>query len=360
MADSSERARVAIVGGGPIGLELAAALAGRGISFVQFEAEQIGHTMSWWAPQTRWFSSNERIAIGDRPLVTIDQSKATREEYLTYLRGFVQQHNLRVRTYEPVTRIRRDGEGFVLTSSHVGGERTTRCDAVVLAIGGTDFPNRLDIPGENLPHVDGYLREPHNYFGQKVLVVGGRNSAVEAALRCHHAGAHVALSYRHPQLPQKSIKYWLLPEIEGLIKANRIEGHFDTKPVQITPTHVTLENIRTGDTYEVAVDRVLSLIGYGQDKTLFRSAGVELIGDGEMPKFDPESMETNVPGLYVAGTAIAGTQSSKYKIFLENCHVHIPRIVAHLTGEAPPPEALEGLGESMRHLAELVDAQPES
>ena len=353
--------RVAVVGGGPIGVEVAAALKSAGVPHEHFEARELGHTMSWWAPQTKWFSSNDRIAVAGVPLVTADQFKADRERYLTYLRTVVGTHGLKVRTFEPAIDVERDHAGLTLVTGLPGGRRRrTRCEAVVLATGGTDFPRPLGVPGDDLPHVDGYLREPHGYFGRRVLVIGGRNSAVEAALRCHHAGADVALSYRGDALPEKSIKYWLMPEIRGLVDAGRIEGHFGTEVVEITPSHVTLERTPGGERYEVAADAVLSLIGYGQDKRLFRRAGVALVGESERPDFDPRTMMTNVEGLYVAGTAVAGTQSSHYKIFLENCHVHASRIVASLLGDPPPDDSSEGLPPDLAALARLVEAQPES
>ncbi|MEM0925112.1 MAG: NAD(P)-binding domain-containing protein [Planctomycetota bacterium] len=331
---TSHRTPVVIVGAGPIGIELAVAFRREDIPFELLDAGCVGHTMSWWAPQTRWFSSNERIAIAGIPLLTVDQGKATREEYLTYLRSVLSQHRISVRTHSKVTEICRSRDGFELRYESSGVSHPMRASAVVLAIGGTDFPNRLQIPGDDLPHVDGYLRETHRYYGRRVLVIGGRNSAVEAALRLHHAGATVALSYRGERLPEKSIKYWLWPEINGLINAGRIKAYFSSRPVEITSTEVILQD-DDGRRARVATDDVLALIGYAQDKSLFRSAGVTLSGPQEVPSFDPATMETDVPDLYVAGTAIAGTQSSKYRIFLENCHEHVDRIVAAVTGKRP-------------------------
>lgn len=359
--DDTTTTRVAIVGGGPIGLSLAVACSRHDIPFELVEAQQVGYTMSWWAPGTRWFSSNERISIAGVPLETPDQAKATREQYLTYLRSVIHQFGLRIRSYEPAVDLQRQGDHLVLTTAPRGGQRRIVCQAVVLAIGGTDTPRALGIEGEDLPHVDGYFREPHIYFGRRLLIIGGRNSAVEAALRAHHTGAQVTLSYRGPHLPRESIKYWLLPEIEGLIGAGRIEAHFATRPLRITPTHVTLERLAGADssaTYDVPAEDVLSLIGYEQDKRLLRRAGIQLVGPSLQPQFDPQTMETNVRGVYVAGTAVAGTQSSKYKIFLENCHIHVDRILAHLEGREPPAES--ALDAPTRALLEQIEAQPES
>jgi thioredoxin reductase (NADPH) len=199
--------------------------------------------------------------------------------------------------------------------------------------------------------VSHYFDDPHKYFRKRVLVVGGKNSAVEAALRCHSAGAHVSISYRRPKLPARSIKYWLLPEINGLIDTGRITGYFGTVPTEIAPTHVRLERWADPEApadpslpfaapetriLTPAADFVLLLVGYEADMSLARLAGIELRGDCQTPTFDERTMETNVPGVYVAGTAVAGTQD-KYRVFIENCHVHVDRILAALTGAPTPP-----------------------
>jgi thioredoxin reductase (NADPH) len=332
---------VAIVGAGPIGLEIAVAFKRAGVDYLQFDAKQIGYTVSWFAPQTRFFSSNERIAIAGVPLVTADQSKATREEYLAYLRAIVQQFDLRINTYEPVIEIDAKEDGFLLRTSCAGGNRTYRCKRLILATGGTDRPRRLNVPGEVLPHVSHYFQDPHTYFGKRLLIVGGKNSAVEAALRSHHAGAHVSISYRREKLPDKHIKYWLIPETNGLIASHRIEAYFQSVPVAISPTHVTLRrgSSEGGETFDVPADFVLALIGYEQDNTLFKLAGLELNRDCGAPLFDSRTMQTSVPGIYVAGTAVGGTQD-KYSVFIENCHVHVDRILAAITGTPVPQHAV--------------------
>lgn len=384
-SSTTTHTQVLIVGAGPIGLELAVELQRAGIEFEILDAGPIGQTMSWWAPQTRWFSSNERIAIAGVPLETPDQSKATREQYLTYLRAVTKQFQLRVRCYEKATDLTRTEDGFRVTTNVNGQQRLIQCRRVVLAVGGTDHPRKLGIEGEDLPHVDGYLREPHRYFGRRVLVIGGRNSAVEAALRLHHAGARVALSYRRSSLPSESIKYWLRPEIEGLIKSGRIQAYFETSPIRISPTSVLLGAVGPSeansgepvisvadqqDPVEVPADDVLCLIGYLQDKTLLRRAGVELLCPNEHPQFEEKTMETNVSGLYVAGTAVAGTQSSRYKLFLENCHVHVERIVSHLREAILADEPRGPRAKSLQRgtaaqdanelLAQEIESMPES
>src|SRR5687767_12533449 len=163
---------VALVGAGPIGLELAVALKRAGIDYVHFDAKQIGYTISWFPPQTRFFSSNERIAIAGVPLETPDQNKATREQYLAYLRTVVREHQLEVNSYEPVVGIDHVGDEFVVTTTARGGRRTYRCSKIVLATGGTDHPRKLGIAGENLPHVSHYFGEAHDYFDTDLLIIG--------------------------------------------------------------------------------------------------------------------------------------------------------------------------------------------
>lgn len=329
-------ATVAIVGAGPIGIELAVALQRACIDRLHFDAKQIGYTISWFAPQTKFFSSNERIAIAGVPLQTPDQGKATREEYLAYLRGVAQQFDLRINTYEPVVGIERnDDETFLLITRPASGERNYRVGKLILATGGTDHPRRLNIPGENLPHVSAYFQDPHTYFGKRLLIIGGKNSAIEAALRSHLAGARVAISYRRERLPEKSIKYWLMPEINGLIDAGRIDAYFQSTPTHIYPDRVTLR--RGNESFDIQADFVLSLIGYTQDNALFKVAGIEIAGDCSAPVYDEATMQTSVPGIFVAGTAVAGTQD-KYSVFIENCHVHVDRIVSALIGTSPPAE----------------------
>lgn len=334
---------VLLIGAGPIGIELAIALKRAGIAYEQVDAAQIGSTIAWYAPQTHFFSSPERIAIAGVPLQTLDQTKATREEYLNYLRSVVLQFDLRIETYEPVTSIgrRHDGAFVVKTAGRTPRERVA--GKVILAIGDMHRPRLLGVPGEGLPHVSHYFADPHVYFRRRVLIVGGRNSAVEAAIRCVRVGAEVALSYRGADFDDAHIKFWLLPEVRGMVREGRLTFLPRTTVREIRPDGVVLDP----DGRRVDADFVLLLTGYQQDKTLFEQAGVLLDGPQRKPRFDERTMETNVPGLYVAGTAVAGTQASGVKAFIETSHVHVERIMAALTGAMPPaPEAAYEMPES--------------
>ena len=326
---------VAIVGAGPVGIEIAVALKRAGLHYVHLDAGQVGQTIYGWTPQTRFFSSNERIAIAGIPLQTPDQNKCTREQYLAYLRSIVQQFGLQVRTYERIEAIdRQAGGGFLLHTRGIRGEALWSVKKLILATGGTAGPRRLGIPGEDQANVHHYFADPHLYFQNRVLIVGGKNSAIEAALRCYHVGAAVSISYRRSEFDPKAIKYWLYPEITGMAKSRRITAYFSSVPVRIDGSAVTLQDTQTGAQRVVQTDFVLALIGYQADMGLARMAGVELSSDLEVPSINIETMETNVPGVFIAGTAISGTQD-QFRLFIENCHVHGERIVAALQGRKP-------------------------
>jgi thioredoxin reductase (NADPH) len=351
--------RPAIIGAGPIGLEVAWALRRLGLEPLHFDAGCIGATINWWAPGTRFFSSPERIAICGVPLLTSNQDKATREEYLVYLRGVAAQYSLRVRTYERVNAIERvvgierGGGGFTLRSTSAAGEQTHHASHVIVTIGDMHRPRLLGIPGEGQPNVSHYFQDPHRYFGRRVLIVGGKNSAVEAAIRCCRAGtAGVAISYRRASFDDRRVKYWLMPELKGLIESGAITFLSRTTPVAIEGARVRLA--ATGDdgqpcdgagrTHEA--DDILLMTGYEMDGGLLAAAGVTLAGPQNAPVFDSATMQTNVPGLYVAGTATAGTQA-RFRVFIENCHAHGERIAAHITGRPAPSPPEERTGDSL-------------
>ena len=329
-----------VIGAGPIGIELAVRLRQAGIAYTHVDAGQIGSTIAWYAPQTHFFSSPERIAIAGVPLQTLDQTKATREEYLTYLRSVVQQFDLPIETYVRVVSIgRREDGAFDVTTAGREVERVRVARKIILAVGDMHRPRLLGVPGEDLPHVSHYFGDPHLYFCRRVLIVGGRNSAVEAAIRCVRVGAAVTLSYRGDDLDDPHIKFWLLPELRSLIRDGRMTFLPRTVLREIRNDGVVFE---PGDR-RVDADFVLLLTGYEQDATLFEQAGVTLTGPARRPQYDPRTMETNVPNLYIAGTAAAGTQASSTKEFIETSHVHVDRILAALTGASAPatPAAYE-------------------
>lgn len=330
---------VAIIGAGPIGLELAVCLKRAGVHYIHLDARQIGYTMTWWPNNTYFFSTTERLAIAGVPITNNHQQRITGEEYLAYLRGVVEQFDLQIQTYEPVSGLEPVEGGFVLATSPLTGPRRYFSRQVVLALGDMHQPNRLQIPGEDLPHVAHYFRDPHDYFRRRLLIVGGRNSAVEAALRCWRAGADVTISYRRSRFDEQRVKHWLLPDIYAQFEAGTIRFLPETIPVEITPAHVVLVPAvdgqpASGEAIQHPTNFVLLATGFHGDQGLLEQAGVELHGENRVPIFDPETMETNVPGLFLAGTVAAGIQQ-RYTLFIENAHEHAAKITRAITGSWP-------------------------
>lgn len=332
---------VAVVGGGPIGIETAIALQRAGVDTILFEARQIGEAIRRWPPATHFFSSTEHVALAGVPVHNVDQLPLTGEQYLAYLRMLVEYFGIRLHNYEPVVSLKRDGNGFWLRTRPLQGEREYRARRVVLTTGGMAHPRLLGIPGEDLPHISHTFPGPHAYFRTRLLVVGGRNSALESALRSWRAGAAVTLSYRRPAFDYERAKPHLADDMKTRLEKGEIQFLPGTAPVRITRDYVELAYTDaqfrpTGETFRHATDFVLLNTGFVADMALFREAGVTLEGEQEAPCFNPETMETDVPGLYVAGTAAGGTQV-KYEFFISTAHDHVARIVHHLTSADPGP-----------------------
>ena len=335
-----EQSEVLIIGAGPVGIGVAWHLQQAQIETLHVDAGSIGHTIARsFPPSTRFFSSPERLAIAGVDIPLHAQEKLTGEAYLAYLRSVVVTRNLPIRTFCRVVSAKRiDGGGYRVGMSEPSGRSwEVEVKRVVLASGGTDRPRQLGIPGEDLPHVHNSLGDPHRFFQRRVLVVGGRNSAIESALRCWRVHADVAISYRGEDIHER-VKYWLRPEVVSLIKEGRIKAFMPTRVHEILPDRVVLEQLDSGETIDVPVDDVILQIGYEQDGTLFRLFGISTEGEPESPVHNPDTLETDIPCVYVAGTATAGTQY-RFAAYIETSHDHGPRIAAALTGAPPPPVA---------------------
>jgi thioredoxin reductase (NADPH) len=329
--------QVVIVGAGPIGIETAIELQRRGIDSINIDRGPLGAQIFDFPPLSRWFSGPERISIGGVPLETVAQEKATREDYLAYLRSVVRQFDLAVRTFESVEEVVPVDDGFVVRTRTAGGlPRLIQTKSVVLAVGGTAKTRRLDVPGEDRSIVADTLGEPHRYFGRRVLVVGGKNSAADSAIRLWRAGADVTISYRGDDLHPR-IKYWIRPELASCIRSGLITARFGTRVLAIGPNAVTLEQLADGSQFDELVDDVLLQIGFEADGSLFEALGCELVGPNRAVLHDSSTMETSIPGIYVAGTAVNGTQG-RYEVYIENAHVHAVRIAAAMIGDPPPPD----------------------
>ena len=331
---------VAVVGGGPIGIEMAIALERAGIDYILFDGKQIGHTISTWPPNTHFFSTPEHVALAGIPVQNVDQRALTGEQYLAYLRMLVEYFDLNIHNYEPVIELAREKDHFHLQTRRLDGRETSyRFNKVILATGGLSAPRMLGVPGEDLPHVSHYFPGPHPYFRKRLLVVGGKNSALEAALRSWRAGAKVTISYRRPQFDFDVVKPHLGDDVATRIEKGEIHFLPSTVVVEIAPGYVTLAKCdeafqAESSTFRYETDFVLLATGFVADMGLFRQVGVTLQGEQKVPLYDPQTMETNVPGLFVAGTAAGGTQV-KFEYFISTSHDHVARIMRVLTGAVP-------------------------
>tara|TARA_Y100000589_G_scaffold223093_1_gene210651 strand:+ start:2401 stop:3477 length:1077 start_codon:yes stop_codon:yes gene_type:complete len=321
-----------VIGAGPIGLETAAGLLAHEHSTLVLDSGPIGSTIATlFPPATRFFSSPDRLEIAGIRCPTFAEEKANREEYLAYLRGVVDTLSIPVRTFHTVRDARATPSGFELEVAERSGRgRRFSARTLVLATGGMGRTRALGIEGETLPHVRHDLGDPHQYHGRRVLIVGGRNSACEAAIRCWRAGADVHLSHRGPEVNER-VKYWIRPELLALIEEGRITAYPESVPARIDREQVTLHSLSGEAPIPLEVDDILLMIGYEHDPQLMRQLDLPLDPVTLAPTFDERTMETSVPGLYVAGTATAGTQD-RFRVYIENCHVHAQRIASAITG----------------------------
>jgi len=309
--------KIVIIGGGPGGLSTADYLGQAGHEVVIFERGPIAGNITRYPYYMTWFSTKELLEIGGLPL-TIADDKPTRRDYLAYLTRFVQTKGLDVRIYHEVAGLAGEKGDFRVSVRKASGEEFEEpCEIVIAAIGAYDVPQMLGVPGEDLAKVSHYYLEPHPYFDRDVLVVGGRNSAVEAALQIWRNGGRVTLSYRRESFPD-SVKYWLSPDIRNRIKAGEITAYMPSQVVSIQPSTVTLQY--EGKNITIPNDFVLALTGYQPDTRFLESLGIRVDPETKRPEINSETYETNVAGIYIVGVIQAGNISSE--IFIENSRQH--------------------------------------
>ena len=316
-----------IVGAGPAGLAAAIAAKQRQLDYQVLEKGVLVNSIYRFPRHMVFFTTPDLLEIGNVPLVS-PYEKPTRLEALRYYRRVADAFELDIAYGETVLQItpgaeQVDGPVFAVdTRSTRGVRRARHARAVVLAIGYYDHPNLIDVPGEDLPHVSHYYEEAHPYYQQRVVIVGGGNSAAETALELYRAGATVTLIHRHPEL-KPTIKYWVRPDIDNRIKEGSIAARFSTRVVAIRPTQVVVVGLEGRD--ELPADAVLLLTGYHADRELIVSAGIRCDATTAKPEFDPVTLETNVPGLFLAGGVVSGRDTSA--IFIENGRFHGDAIV---------------------------------
>ncbi|MFP3356708.1 YpdA family putative bacillithiol disulfide reductase [Planococcus citreus] len=312
-----EHADVIIIGGGPCGLSAAIEIQRMGLHPVILEKGNIVNAIYHYPTHQTFFSSSEKLSIGDVPFITEDR-KPKRNQALVYYREVVKRHALDVRAYETALSIEQS-DGFLVKTT----KNDYKAKYVVVATGYYDHPNKLEVPGADLPKVMHYFKEGHPYFDRDVLVIGGKNSAVDAALELHKAGSRVTVSY-HGTSYSKSVKPWILPEFDGLVRQGEITMLFDSIVDEIREDEVELTVNDTKETF--ANDFVFAMIGYHPDHQFLRQMGIDIDVASGRPSFNEETMETNVEDLFIAGVIAAGNNANE--IFIENGRFHGQQIAA--------------------------------
>ena len=331
----SDDADLVIVGAGPCGLAAAISAQRAGLKPLVIESQVAVSTIAAYPAYVRFFSTAEKLAIGELPFVVATE-KPSRRDALAYYRAAVLHFRVPMRQRERVTAIERQsiGDSFVVRSRTQGGEeRRTKSRVVVVATGYFGSPNRLGVPGEDLAHVSHTYHEGHEAFLQDAVVVGGGNSAAEAALDLWRSGARVTLVHFGPTFDKK-IKPWVLPDFTNRVKEGVIGARWNARVVAIEPEHAVIRTPEGED--RLKADRVYLMTGFAPSVDLLRDSGVPIDPETGIPAHNPETLETSVPGLYIAGVVVAGYDANK--VFIENGRYHGDRIVAHLLGKRAPSE----------------------
>jgi thioredoxin reductase (NADPH) len=319
---------VIIIGGGPTGLACAIEVAQAGLDYLVLEKGCVVNSLYHYPTQMIFFTTPELLEIGDLPFVC-EREKPNRAEALKYYRRVVDTYRLRVNQYEKVIKVTgADGDYLIESELAATGEkRSYRSRKIIVAIGYFDYPNIIGIPGEDLPKVSHYYKDAHPFYHREVAVIGGANSAAITALDLYRNGALVTLIYRGEEL-RSSIKYWILPDITNRIKNGEVKAHFQTIVTEIRQTSIRIRNLKTNEESDLPNDFVFALTGYHTDNDLLRSMNIEIDPETMKPAFNPETLESNVAGIYLAGVVTAGKETGK--IFIENGRFHGGQIIKDL------------------------------
>ena len=313
-----------IIGAGPCGLAAAIELERSGISPLVIEKRNIVHAISQYPTYMQFFSTSEKLEIGDIPF-TSASDKPSRLEALNYYRIVAQRHGIRIHPYETITSIEKSPDGFRLEGhDRFENARSYTCRNVIIATGYFDHPNELGIPGEDMDKVSHFFREAHPYAGMKVAIIGGSNSAIDAALELERVGAQVTIVYRG-ETYSPSIKPWVRPHFEKKVETGVIAMHFQSRVIGISSSEITVEGPH--GQLQLENDFVLALTGFHPHRQFLAQTGVTMEEEG-FPTFDENTMETNIPGIYLAG--VVASRHEANEIFIESGRFHGKKIVAHM------------------------------
>lgn len=332
---------VIVIGAGPTGLACAIEAKRAGLHPLVIDKGCLCNSLYHYPTNMVFFTTPERMEIGDLPMTTLG-GKPTRAEALKYYRRAAEHYGIEVAQYQRVEKISGHDGAFSVSVREVsstnhdsGAPREYRAKTLILATGYYDLPNILNVPGENLPHVSHYFTDPHPYWNKDVVVIGAKNSAAEAALDLFRGGARVILIHRGAELG-RSLKYWVRPDIENRIKAGEIRALFNTKVERFEPGKVIVQNGKGTGATELPAFHVFAMTGYHPDFSFLEAAGIRLDAKTRKPELNPKTLESNVPGIYVAGVLVGGIHTGE--IFIENGRFHGRQIIAAISGREGPRE----------------------
>ena len=321
-----EQLDVVIVGGGPIGIACGLEAKKNGLSYVIIEKGPIVNSLFNYPVNMQFFSSSERLEIDNIPFIS-NEAKPKRNEALEYYRRIVTSNNLNIKLFEIVNEVQKtDGIFKVITDKTIYISSN-----VIIATGFYDLPNLLNIPGEDLEKVSHYYKDPHFYASQKLAVIGASNSAIDAALECYRKGAEVTLIIREPEVGQR-VKYWVRPDIINRIEEGSIKAYYNSLVKEILKNEIVVDT--PDGTISLENDFVLALTGYMPNFEFLEKIGIHLSQDDKkLPSYNPETMETNIPGLFLAGVICGGMETHKW--FIENSRIHAPLIINSILQKKP-------------------------
>jgi thioredoxin reductase (NADPH) len=318
---------ILIIGGGPIGIACGLKAQKAGLSFVIIEKGCLVNSLYNYPSTMTFFSTSEKLEIGGIPFVTIS-NKPTRAEALEYYRRVATSNNLPINLFEEVTAIAQQNNAYTVTTN----KATYQAKRIIISTGFYDVAVNLDIPGEDLPKVQHYYKDPHFFAMQKVVVVGSSNSAIDVALETYRKGADVTLVVRGDEISHR-VKYWVRPDVINRIKEGSIKAYFNSNLQAIRQTEVdiaTPEGIIT-----IPNDFVMAMTGYKPSFDQLKKWGLILSDDKFIPQYNPDTMETNLPGLYLAGVVCGGLDTHLW--FIENSRIHADMIVDDIVAKQPHP-----------------------
>lgn len=317
---------VLIIGAGPIGMACGIEAKKAGLSYVIVEKGALVNSLYNYPVFMTFFSTSQKLEIGGVPFVSIN-NKPNRNEAVEYYRRVAEKFSLNINLFEKVESVKKTagGEFQVITA-----KRTYKAKNIIISTGFYDVPLKMNIPGEELPKVTHYYKDPHLYAFQHVVVIGANNSGIDAALETYRKGAKVTLVIRGPEIGSY-VKYWVRPDIENRIKEGDIKAYFNSEVLSIQEDSVTIKTPE--DTFTIANDFVLAMTGYKPDFDMLKKLGVNLADEKlNVPVYNPETMETNLTGLYLAGVVCGGMDTHKW--YIENSRVHAGQIFAHIISKS--------------------------